>query len=187
MAQNDKVRDLLLKDFKEEIPIYTCFSSYEFDSFIRGYHLYQYIWTPAKGETYSCTCEAGYEQDCNAVAVMYEDRVVGHISLVISNCISLLLTLLGSFLQTKVTGERINRGRGAYGLEVPCKYRISEQEKTVDWIKKKTTPFLQEHSFAVNKCLGKKIKKKNLSCIRFMEDHYGSNVHAGLEKSVRFM
>ena len=26
MAQNDKVRDLLLKDVEEEIPIYTCFS-----------------------------------------------------------------------------------------------------------------------------------------------------------------
>ena len=25
MAQNDKARDLLLKDVEEEIPIYTCF------------------------------------------------------------------------------------------------------------------------------------------------------------------
>ena len=31
MAQNGKVRDLLVKDVEEEIPIYTCFSSYEFD------------------------------------------------------------------------------------------------------------------------------------------------------------
>ena len=37
MAQNDRVRDLLLKDVEEEIPIYKYFSSYEFDSFIRGY------------------------------------------------------------------------------------------------------------------------------------------------------
>ena len=51
MEQNNKVRDLLLKDVEEEIPIYTCFSSYEFDSFIRGYHLYQHIWTPVEGET----------------------------------------------------------------------------------------------------------------------------------------
>ena len=64
---------------------------------------------------------------------MYEDRVVGHIPLAISKCISLFLTLPGSFLETKVTGKRINRG-GGYGLEVPCKYRISEQEKAVDWI-----------------------------------------------------
>ena len=123
MTQNNKVRDLLLKDVKEEIPIYTCFSSYEFDSFIRGYHVYQHILTPVEGEAYSCTREPGYEQDCNAVAVMYEDRVVGHIPLAISKCISLFLTLPGAFLETKVTGKRINQG-GGYRLEVPCKYCI---------------------------------------------------------------
>ena len=97
MAQNDKVRDLLLKDVEEEIPIYTCFSSYEFDSFIRSSHVYQDIWTTVQGETYGCTREPGNEQDCNAVA------------------------------------------------------------------------------------------KKNFLCVRFMEDDYDSSVHAGLEKSVRFI
>ena len=157
MAQNDNVCNLLLKDVEEEIPIYTCFRSYEFDSFIWGYHVYQHIWTPVEGEKYSCTREPGNEQDCNAVAVMYEDRVVGHIPLVISKCISLFLTLPETFYETKVTGERINRG-GGYGLEVAHKYRISGQEKAVDWIKRKATTFLQEHSLAVNKSLGKKYK-----------------------------
>ena len=154
MAQNDKVRDLLLKEVAEEIPIYTCFISYEFDSFIRVYHIYQHVWTLVEGETYSCTREPGNEE-CNAVAVMYKDRVVGHIPLAISKCISLFSTLPGSFLGTKVIGKIINQG-GGYGLEVPCKYCISGQEKTVDWIKRKATTCLQEHSFAVNKCLAKK-------------------------------
>ena len=44
----------------------------------------------------------------------------------------------------KVTGKRINRG-GGHGLEVRCKYRISGQEKAVDWIKRTATTFLQEH------------------------------------------
>ena len=79
----------------------------------------------------------------NAVAVMYEDRVLDHIPLVISKCISLFLTLPGSFIETKVTGKRINRG-GGYRLEVPCKYRISGQERAVDWIKRKATTFRQE-------------------------------------------
>ena len=70
---------------------------------------------------------------------------------------SLCLALLGPFLETKLTGKRINRG-GGYGLEVPCKYRVSEQEKAVGWIKRKATTFRQEHSLAVNKCLGKKYK-----------------------------
>ena len=81
---------------------------------------------------------------------MYEDRVVGHIPLAIAKCISLFLTLPGSFLETKVTGKRITQG-GGYGLEVACKYRISGQEKAVDWIKRKAATFLQEHSLAVNK------------------------------------
>ena len=59
MAHNNKVHDLLLKDVEEEIPIYTCLSSYEFNSFIRGYHVYHHIWTPVEGETYSCTREPG--------------------------------------------------------------------------------------------------------------------------------
>ena len=83
-----------------------------------------------EGETYSCTREPGNEQDCNAVAVMYENRVVGHVPLAISKCISLFLTLHGSFLETKVTRKRIKRG-GGYGLEVPCKYRISGQKKAI--------------------------------------------------------
>ena len=55
--------------------------------------------------------------------------IVDHIPLAISKCISLCLTLLGSFLETKVTGKRINR-RGGYVLEVPCKYRIAGQKKS---------------------------------------------------------
>ena len=165
MTQNDKVRDQLLNDVEEEIPIYTCVSSYEFDSFIRGYHVYQHIWTRVKGETYSCTREPRNEQDCNAVAVISKDRVMGHIPLAISKCISLFLTLPRTFLETVVTGKRINRG-GGYGLEVPCKYRISGEEKAVDWIKRKTTTFLPKQSLAVNKCLEKKNKsEKPFMCL----------------------
>ena len=80
---------------------------------------------------------------------MYEDRVVGHIPLAIPKCISLFLILPGSFLETKVTGKRINRG-GGYGLEVPCKHRIAGQKKAADKIKRKAIIFLQGHLLAVN-------------------------------------
>ena len=119
MAQNDKICDLLVKDIKEEIPIYTCFSWYDFHSFIRGNDVYQHICTHVEGKTYSCTRKLGNERDCNAVTVMCEDRLAEHIPLVISKCISLFLTLPGSFLETKVTGKRINQG-GVNELEIPC-------------------------------------------------------------------
>ena len=35
---------------------------------------------------------------------------------------------------------------------------MSGQKKAVDWIKRNVTTFLQEHSLAVNKYLGKKYK-----------------------------
>ena len=73
----------------------------------------------------------------------YEDRVVGHIPLAISKGMSLFLTLRGSFLETKVTGKRINRG-GAFGLEEPCKYCITRQEKAVYWIQRKATLFCDQ-------------------------------------------
>ena len=63
-------------------------------------------------------------------------------------------------------------GHCGYGLEVPCKYRISGQEKAVDWIKRKAITFLQEHSLAVNKCLGKKYKQEKL----FMCPLYGGRL-----------
>ena len=121
MARNDKVSDLLLKDIEEEIPIYTFQLVWIWFLYSRIPRLSAYL-DPCRRRDYSCTREPGNEQDCNAVAVMYEDRVVGHIPLAISECISLFLTLPGSFLETKVIGKRINQG-GGYGLEVPCKYR----------------------------------------------------------------
>ena len=63
-----------------------------------------------------------------------------HIPLAISKSISLFLTLRVSFLETKVTGKRINQG-GGQELEVPGKYCISGQEQDVDWIKRKATDF----------------------------------------------
>ena len=56
-----------------------------------------------------------------------------------------------------------------------CKYCISGQEKTVDWTMRKATTFLQEHSLAVNKCLGKKYKSEKLfMCLLMVQMCYGS-------------
>ena len=59
-----------------------------------------------------------------------------------------------------------------YGLEAPCKYPISGKKKAVDWMQRKATTFLQEHSLPVNKCLGKKYKSEKL----FMCPLYGGRL-----------
>ena len=73
-----------------------------------------------------------------------------------------------------MTGKGINRG-GGYGLEVPCKYRISGREKAVDWLKRKAITFLQERSLTVNKCLEKKYNKKKFLCVHFVAGTYGEH------------
>ena len=65
-----------------------------------------------------------------------------------------------------------------------CKYCLTGQEKTIDWIKKKISSILYEHTTVVNKRLEKNwINKKNISAnIRFMEANFRWNLHMGPEK-----
>ena len=139
-------------DVAVEIPIDTCLSFFNIDPFIRGHHDYQHIWTSAVGEEYGCAREIENKQDKNAIAVVHEERVVGHIPMAASKHVTMFLSLSGSYLEAEVTGTRVNRG-GGYGLEVPCKYCLTGQEKAIDWIKNKITSIQNEHRVAVNKCL----------------------------------
>ena len=70
----------------------------------------------------------------------------------------MFLSLPGSYLEAEITGNGVNRG-GRYGLEFPCKYCLTGQEKMTDLIKKKITSILYEHTAAVNKCLEIKVNK----------------------------
>ena len=88
--------------------------------FIRGYHAYMDVWEYEVGETLQLRREVDNEIDAYAVAVVQEDRVVGHVPFNFAKPISL-------FLQRELNdgrvGEKINRGAG-YGLELPCVYRL---------------------------------------------------------------
>ena len=61
--------------------------------------------------------------DRNAVAVLREGRVVGHIPFNLAPSISHFLKrdINGAFAQ--VGGEKVNRGAG-YGHEIPCIYHL---------------------------------------------------------------
>ena len=43
---------------------------------------------------------------------------------------SMFLKLTGSHMEIEATGKYVNREAG-YGLEIPCKYHVSGQEKAV--------------------------------------------------------
>ena len=80
----------------------------------------------------------------------------------------MFLSLPGSYFEAKVTGKRVKRG-GGYGLEVPCKYCRTGQERLL------TKKLLIEHTAVINKCLGKSEKvKKNVSAnVLFIEVNVG--------------
>ena len=99
------------------------FDSVEFNSFIRGYHVYKDIWEPFVGETLLLKREPTNVRDRSAVAVMQETEVVGHVPYNISSALSMFLRRDCNKGFAEVTGNCVNRGAG-YGMEVPCIYRL---------------------------------------------------------------
>ena len=61
---------------------------YSFNSCVRGHHVYKDEQTPTVGESFNCVRELLNEKDKNPVAVMQDDKVVGHVPLSYSCCVS---------------------------------------------------------------------------------------------------
>ena len=66
-------------------------STAEFDFYIRGYHVYQVVWTPVVGEMLLLKQEPTNTMDVSAVAVCKENEIVGHVPFNISSLISQFL------------------------------------------------------------------------------------------------
>ena len=84
MASDNKILSLLLTDVAVEIPIDICLSSFNFDLFIRGHHVYRHIWTAVVGEDYCCIRKMKNKQNKNTIAVVHEEIVVGRIPMTMS-------------------------------------------------------------------------------------------------------
>ena len=85
-------------------------------SYIRGYHAYMDMWRSVQDEMLILKREPTNVADKNAVAVLKEDQVVGHVPFNLAPSISLFLKRDINKAFTKVVGERVNRGAG-YGLD----------------------------------------------------------------------
>ena len=96
------------------------------------------------GRRYLCITEEKNEHDEYAVLVVNDVEHVGHILLRLSKIMSILLKLTCSRMEVeKTAGEYVNQGVG-YGLETPCKYHVSGQEKAVVWVSKKVNLIIKE-------------------------------------------
>ena len=114
--------------------------SFNLDSFIKGYHVYQEVWSPELHKMLSAVPEPRNIVDKYAVSVQRDDEVVGH----------LMKGKSGRFAKTifyflradkkndctvVVTGKAINRG-DKEGMQVPCTLNFKGHRKWIDILKK---------------------------------------------------
>ena len=98
-------------------------NSFEFSSFIRRFHVYQKIWEPQLNEELHCLLEAANEYHKNAVAIVRDDQIVGHIPQVNSKVCAFYIRR-GGTTKCRVIGKR----QHGLGLEILCIYNFKGNE-----------------------------------------------------------
>ena len=68
-----------------------------------------------------CHKEVGNVHDAHAVAIFWENNVLGHVPQNLCGFFWRFLTLPGTSIRAEVLGRRVNRGAG-HGLEVPVRF-----------------------------------------------------------------
>ena len=114
--------------------------SFNLDSFIKGYHVYQEIWSPELLEELNAVPEPSNIVNKYAVSVQRDGEVVGH----------LMKGKSGRFAKTifyflradkknnctvMVTGKAVNR-RDGDSMQVPCTLHFKGSQKFIDTLKK---------------------------------------------------
>ena len=107
----------------------------EISSCVRGYHVYQDIWTPAVGEELDCIREPTNSSDRYAVAVVKDGLTVGHLPKRISRTCSLFLLRGGTILCTIEGSRRHSHDLPQGGMEIPCSLLFSGRPKEIKKLK----------------------------------------------------
>ena len=105
----------------------------EVDIAVRGYHIYQSIWTPTIGETLICKQEGGNAHDRYAVGCYKPDsnaRLVGHVPKKISILCNLFLRDATNMITCVLSGSRqYSSDLIQGGMEIPCTLIFSGEGK----------------------------------------------------------
>ena len=128
------------KDIAEtkDIPIVVVTST-NIVSNIKGYHVYESVWTPALQEQVYGEIEPHNPVDKYAVAVKKDEKVVGHLQLVENGKFAKTIFYFrradpyGKCNMT-VTGKAVNLGDGD-GMQVSCILHLSGQKSMVEILK----------------------------------------------------
>ena len=111
--------------------------SIEFDTVIRGYHVYKEIWSATLGEVLTCGRETDNCHDRFAVSVLKGTDTVGHVPKKMSSICSLFLWRSGTIMCEVTGGRQYSADLEQGGLEVPCKLSfICDDEERLAAIKK---------------------------------------------------
>jgi hypothetical protein len=117
--------------------------SFEVETMVRGYHVYQDSWDALVDEELACAQEPDNLRDPFAVAVVKSRQTVGHVPKKISSVCSLFLQHGGS-ITCKVTGRRRHsEDLPQGGLEISCTLAFEGGLKDVTKVEKLVTKFLE--------------------------------------------
>ena len=110
--------------------------TFEIESFVKGYHAYQYEWTPKVDEVLETKMKPTNIVDKYAVCVLYRNRVVGHFKWgktgrFAKTIFYFLRADTHNSCKVTIKGKSINLGDGD-GMQVPCTLKFSGQEKYVN-------------------------------------------------------
>ena len=109
-------------------------------SVVRGFHVYQTVWTPTINAEHATLQEHGNPEDNYAVAVMNGDVIVGHVPRELSQTFW-FFSERGGEVSCKITGRRQRSMLLVGGLEVPCIYTLRGKKKLVDKLSKNTKDY----------------------------------------------
>ncbi len=114
----------------------------EIDSCVRGYHVFQSVWTPILDDNLICRQETGNVHDRYAVGCYKLDdsngtsTLVGHVPKTISILCYIFLRN-GNTITCSISGDRRHSSDLIQGgMEIPCKLRFLGQECDIKKLKK---------------------------------------------------
>ena len=132
---------MLMASFQREI---------QFNSCVRGYHVYQDRWLLVRDVTLACQCEGGNVYDPFAVKVVKSGVIVGHVPRRVSSTCLLFLRHGGAII-CKISDpkKRYSRDLEQRGLEIPCVLLFQAKSELLDKVQKLL--LLSEKNFATVK------------------------------------
>jgi len=133
------------------------------ESSVRGFHVYQDIWTPATGERLACQAEDGNDYDPYAVAIRKGAEVIGHVPRKISAACSHFVQR-GGTLTCVITDSRrqYSADLPQGGLQIPCKLEFHSNDADLLSIVKKLVKSVSPIEFESKRRAAEPVSKRKL-------------------------